>query len=362
LYGERPFVERDLVVDWTTLLEAMTLIRRTDQPSAPHPPQDAVASRLTKVLRRALSPDPAHRHADGAALARDLVLCLNGRAWDLVNDLTSGWRDFARRHPILAMFPVNMPPFLLAGAFNLWFNTTHYVPQLRAIDQKLEDAFWMATIPINGILYPLGITLVIAFAWPVARALRQSSRGEALAPDRLTAARRRSLVLGHGVAVVGLTLWLVAGLAFPLSIHAAAGQFPAAGYVHFFLSMLACGLISCCLPFLATTWLSVRVFFPALLANSSPDAVEQRRLAALGRQAGYYLFTSPVAPLLALLLVLASGHDSRAAMVILVVVAIAGFAAAYATWQRILADLAALGVATRPVEMIGLTTDSVEAP
>src|SRR5262245_15350864 len=217
------------------------------------------------------------------------------------------------------------------------------------------------TGPVNGILYPLGAALVIAFAMPVARALIRLNRGEAVPPEQLAAARRRSLMLGHGVAVVGLALWLVAGLAFPVYIHLRTEGFAATGYVKFLLSMLACGIISCCIPFLATTWLSVRVYFPALLANSAPDAAEQRRLAALGRQAGYYLFTSPVAPLLAILLVMISVRDPRVPTVILVAVAIAGFAAAYITWQRIRADLHALSIVARPADMIGTTTDTVES-
>jgi hypothetical protein len=130
--------------------------------------------------------------------------------------------------------------------------------------------------------------------------------------------------------------------------------------LRFVLSMLVCGIISCCLPFLATTWLSVRVFIPALLANSAPDAAEQRRLIELGRQAGYYLFASPVAPLGALLLVTFSEGEAREATIILILVAIAGFAAAYVTWQRIRADLAALSVVARPPEMIGTSTDTVD--
>src|SRR5262245_34281140 len=332
LYGMRPFAEDDMDGGWTAMLTAMADRRHRDPPAAPPGTRDAVTTRLEQVLQKSLSPDPNNRQADGTAMARELMLCLNPRAWDLVNDLRSGWRDFARRYPILALFPVNMPPFLAAGLFNLWFNMTKFVPDLHENEQA---AFWQMTGPVNGILYPLGAALVIAFAMPVARALIRLNRGEAVPPEQLAVARRRSLVLGHGVAVVGLALWLVAGLAFPLYIHWRTEGFAATGYVKFLLSMLACGIISCCLPFLATTWLSVRVYFPALLANSAPDAAEQRRLAALGRQAGYYLFTSPVAPLLAILLVIFSGEATpddaiitRNATVILVIVAIAGFAAA----------------------------------
>jgi serine/threonine protein kinase len=364
LYGERPFQEVDMDAGWTAMLTAMAERRRRDKPTAPPGPRDAVSSRLEQVLRKSLSPDPAQRPPDGAALARELMLCLNPRAWDLVNDLPRGWRDFARRHPLLALFPLNLPIFVFAGAFNLWYNATYYVPQLRKVDveHQIENAFWLSTIPINGILYSLGTFLVLYSAGPIARALGRLTRGEPTDADTLLSARRRAIVLGHCVAAVGLSLWIVAGLAFPLFIHVRAGNFPLSGYLHFFLSMLACGIISCCFPFLATTWLSVRVYFPALLANSAPDASEQRSLANLGRQAGYYLFTSPVAPLLAMLLVMFSESDvdARPAMLILVVVAIGGFGAAYLTWQRIRADLEALSIVARPADMIGTTTDSVE--
>src|SRR5204863_7413196 len=131
----------------------------------------------------------------------------------------------------------------------------------------IEVAFWNSITPLNTILYSLGTFLVLYSAMPIGRALARLNRGEMVEPDNLLAARRRSLVLGHCVAAIGLGLWVVAGLAFPLFIHLYAGTFPWKGYLHFMLSMLACGFISCCFPFLATTWLSVRVYFPALLAS-----------------------------------------------------------------------------------------------
>jgi hypothetical protein len=318
---------------------------------------------LERVLRKTLAANPAERPADGAVMARELMLCLNPRAWDLVNDLGTGWRDFARRHPLLALFPVNLPIFLLAGGFNLWYNAVYFLGHIQSLEsaehfEQIKQAFWFSAQPINPILYSLGTFLVLASAMPVARALARLNRGEAVEQDVLVAARRRAIVLGHFVAAIGLSLWVVAGIAFPISIYLLAGPFP--GCLRFVLSMLACGVISCCFPFLATTWLSIRVYFPALLVNSAPDAAEQQRLVDLGRQAGFYLFTSPVAPLVAILLVSLSEQDARFATVILVVVAIAGFGAAYATWQRIRMDLEALSVVVRPADAIGTTTDTVE--
>ena len=53
-------------------------------------------------------------------------------------------------------------------------------------------------------------------------------------------------------------------------------------------------------------------------------------------------------------------NTKQSAMVILVVVAIAGFGLAYLTWQRIRADLEALSVVTRPPDLVGTSSESVD--
>jgi serine/threonine protein kinase len=358
LYGERPFAEDEMASSgWSRMLDEMTKIRRSEQPVAPLGPRDPVTVRLEQVLRKALSPDPDKRHPDGATFARELTLCLNPRAWDLVHDLTSGWRDWARRRPIMALFPVNLPPFLLASAYNYFYNEREFVANL---PEESKSAFYSLAPPVNIVLFSLGIGLVLYYAWPIARAMRSLSRGEAGDLDRLRAARRRSMNLGHWIAAVGMALWLISGLIFPLGIQLMSDEFPARGYLHFLGSMVTCGLISCCFPFLATTWLSVRIFFPALLASTPPDANEQRRLVSLSRQAGYYVVAAAVVPMLASLLLPGSGLESRPFTIILIVAGIVGFIAAYLTWQRLRADLIALSIATRPADMVGTTTDTVE--
>ena len=285
------------------------------------------------------------------------MLCLNPRAWDLVNDLKSGWRDLARRHPLLALIPINLPPFVLAGAFNWWFNVTHLGKEIDEMGGG--PAFEMLKIPVNAILYPLGVGLVLSFAVPVARTIRHVSLGDDVPEDRVRMARRRSITLGHVVAAVGMTLWMIAGLAFPIGIHIAIGRFPGTIYLKFLLSMFACGMVSSCLPFLATTWMSVRMFHSGALGQYGADPDEQRRLTALIRYAGWYLVASTVAPVTAILLILLTDED-RLAIAIVVAATIVGFGAAYYVYQRIRADLIALSVVTRPADMIGTTTDTVE--
>ena len=365
LHGERPFLDEEGAGGWLGMLDAMTQRRRAlfpagdVQPVAPKGPRDPITIRLEKALLKTLSPDPANRPADGAAMAREMTLCLNPRAWDLVNDLRSGWRDWARRHPRWALFFVNLPPFFLAGALNLWYNQEYLVGKF--VDPRMVTAFWWMVPFVNGLLYPLGIYLILQMAEPMVRGLARLEAGDTQA-EPLRLARHRAIVLGHRIAIVGMSLWLIAGISFPIGIHLISGRFELDVYFKFILSMFACGIISCCLPFLATTWLTIRVFFPLLLANSTPEPNEQKKLMTLSWYAGIYFAVSPVAPLIAVLLILMSSTlVPRLAIAGLIGTSILGFFAAYLVWQRIRGDLAALAVVTRPPDQIGTTSQTTDS-
>jgi hypothetical protein len=86
--------------------------------------------------------------------------------------------------------------------------------------------------------------------------------------------------------------------------------------------------------------------------------------------AGCYFAVSPVAPLIAVLLILGSspletsgaeGLDPRIAIAVLIGASIVGFLAAYLVWQRIRGDLAALAVVTRPPDQIGTTSQTTDS-
>jgi hypothetical protein len=169
---------------------------------------------------------------------------------------------------------------------------------------------------------------------------------------------------GHVIAVVGLVLWLLAGLIFPTVLGPWFQEIPIVqGYVRFVPAMVLCGMISCCFPFLATTWMCIRIFFPALLGNSPPEPQEQRQLVELSKHASWYFIGSVAVPFFALVLALLSGADGRWPTIGLVIVSGLGFGAAYVTYNRIRSDLAALSIATRPADMVGTVgsvTDSVD--
>lgn len=358
LYGERPFRDGHLQGGWTATLVDMTEIRRSSPPSRPESLDiiDPLKFRIERVLTRVLAPDPASRPADGSALARDLMLCLNPRAWDLLHELGSGWRSFIRNRPMISLILVNFPPFAIAGAFNYWFN---YVEVIRP-NPELEEPFFKVQLVLNSFFYPLGLTLGTFFSWRVASAVKLVAKGHDITDDYSITARRQALWLGHVIAWIGMLEWIAAGIAFPVGLHLFSDSFPRSAWVHFFLSQTTCGLVSAGLPFLATSWLAIRVFYPTLLGQHPPDATDQKQLSRLLRHSNISLLTAGVVPLLGLFMFAVSGLNNQLASIIFIVASVAALLAAYAIHQRIRSDLAALSVATRPIDSFGANTDTVD--
>ena len=360
LHGERPFADEEMTGVWSRDLDKMVKLRRTESPYRPPGIADPVTKRLEQVLTKALAPDPASRHADGAAMAREIDLCLNPRAWDLVNNLGSGWSKFALQHPLIALVAINLPPFVIAGAWNFWFNNVTFMQQ----HPEAWSAFSATAVAVNGLLYPLGVLLVFRYIWSMSKTVNQVARDATVSAEGLIDARRRSMLAGHVIAIVSLVLWTAAGLIFPTVLSLAVDGFPVAeGYLRFVPAMVLCGLISCCFPFLATTWMCIRIFFPSLLVKTSPEPQEQRQLLTLSRHASWYFVMSVVVPFFALTLALVSGDEGFAPTLALIFASIIGFFAAFAIYNRIRSDLAALSIATRPADMVGTAgsvTDSVD--
>lgn len=357
LHGDRPFQEVSPDDGWNVIVDEMLWQRRgleiVSSPLAT--PSGEVVRRLELVLRKALAPDPKDRYQSGAELARELNLCLHRRSWELFHDFGLSWRGLARRWPLLALVPINLVPNALAAAYNWWFN---YETMIRHGDDAIQRAFGYLQYIINGIAFPLGVALGVAYAWPAIWAVWKVARGKPTTPQELADARCRSLRLGQVIALIGVTEWLATGIIFPAAMHWRAGHLSPQQYMQFFLSLATCGLIAAAFPYLGTTWLALRVYYPALLASSTPGDREIRLLEGVPRLAGFYVAIAAVVPMLAVLLIILSSPESHLASSLLIVASLAGFLAAWYTSNQIRSDIAALGVAARASDSFGTGTES----
>lgn len=355
LHGERPFNDREVAAGWSATLVAMADRRRNERPQPPPgAARDALTKRLESILLRTMAPERKERPFDGAALARELSLALHPRAWDLLYGLSAGRRSFMRRKPITTLTLITLPPFIVAGIFNWFYNGLQLIWPHPERVASFNRIVWL----VNPPAYTLGTILVIWYAWPFARTLHRVVAGRPTTEAERSQARLRGLRVCYCIAFLALFEWLVAaGLAFPIGLQLALGSVPVEVWIHFLMSSLCCGLVSAGLPFLTVMWAAVQVFFPALLLDDEPAAAEQRQLAAGMQHAGVVLATTAITPILALSLLILAGREQGAAaergplqitILLFLLACITLFLIAYALYGRIRRDVSALKTAMNP--------------
>lgn len=339
LTGSRPFPEKPQPGGWAMTLAAMTFQRHKGlseqierQLPADSPPG------LIHVLRKCLAADREARWASGAELARQLDFCQKRRVQELLYPHPSRWTSRLEPYFVVAVVLLTAIPNILAGIFNYHYNKAEIVEHLGSA----LGVFWRLQMCVNAVAYPLGLGFVALVAWSIAR-------GRFGFPERhfgvvhpAATRRERCLALGHGAAVVGVGLWALAGVVYPLCMHLLAGAMPMQAYVHFFSSLLLCGLVAGAYPFFLITCLGLRTVYPRLVREEQTPGNDAAALAELRRRARKYLMSAVSVPLLAVLLLSGFHVRSEMALIVLSAGSLVGFALVFRCFQRLEADAAVL--------------------
>jgi eukaryotic-like serine/threonine-protein kinase len=296
LTGKRPFADLAMTGAWTVVIEQLMAQRRAgpDRTVAPLPADSPVG--LEEVLLHCLAPQPEQRIATGRDLAAELELCLKPRARRLLYPPANGWCSRVRRHPIAAVLLIGLAANILMAVYNFVFNAQEIIVWMK----DAEKTFYLIQGLINGVAFPIGITFFAISAWPLRQGLRRLGEGKILSPEEKRSLRRHSLLPGLRLATIGVICWLLAGLAYPLTLLATLGQAPVWVFLNFLASLTLCGLIAATYPFFGGTFLAVRAFYPALVQPGSGDESDLRDLQRIDQWISVYLVVASAVPLLAM--------------------------------------------------------------
>ena len=152
------------------------------------------------------------------------------------------------------------------------------------------------------------------------------------------------------MARLPLCLWVISGLAYPVSIHIGLSDGVSAGvYVHFAISLALCGMLAGTYPFFLVTLISIRWFIPAMIRREiirGPKRADVVRVRRLNR---FFLMLTASVPLLGILLILLSAQSvgeeamkDRQLLIIASMVGLAGFGLMFWLHRVIEEDLLAL--------------------
>ncbi|MEX2189033.1 MAG: serine/threonine-protein kinase [Pirellulales bacterium] len=347
LAGERPLTDEQLSDGWTATLDRMIVRRRAGLDADAIERLHTVAPRsMAELLVECLSPNSDDRPATAAQMARRLWCCLRPQTERLLTPSQAFPARFALRWPIAALLLCALVPNSLAAVFNYVYNRGHIVEHFR----DAQHVFWNTQTAVNGTAFPIGVAWMVILAWPLSRSLRDVRRGVRPTPEAAAALRERALSLGRVTAVVGIALWSVAGVVYPVAIRLGGADLVWHDFLHFIASLALGGLIAATYPFFAITWLAARAFYPALLRvgqenPADPDgAIEAGRLVECERLTWRYLVLAASLPMfgVTLMVTLGGATGDRMLLAVLSVSSLAGFALIYLLARAVQCDLAAL--------------------
>lgn len=300
--GQRPFECEGGAVSWSAAVAGQLASRER---TLKEPRRDGSASErvLEKVLRKALSPRPDDRFADGAEMAGRLRLSLHPEAatlFDPGEKTFAAW--MATLSPWVVACLVILTPNMVGGCSNYQYNMRE-VMTTDVMKEALRSVSWL----VNLTFFPFAIVVTIWYARSVVRAVEAARRGVRVASSDLG----ETLDLGHHAAVIGGSLWILSGIVFPAIFWSMNPDFTLAQSVHLFISQLICGGVAVIYPFYGMALLSSLVFYPHCLSGTMQDNEFDQRANRMVRRSEAYLLIAAIIPLLGAALLVSRQSSSK---------------------------------------------------
>ncbi|MEU6580820.1 serine/threonine-protein kinase [Nocardia sp. NPDC046763] len=351
LTGHRPISDPPDAGLSATSLEQMIAVRKhaiTGEVLAGIPSDCPAVLRHT--LLRCLAPQPSDRYPSGAGLARQLELCLDPRARDLVDPPSGTWRS--RLAPWVLIAPVVL--FVAGDAMGMLYDFFHNSPILNKYLSStqwdyLRNVVWMIILvvmpPATGLYL-----FTCRYAIRVPHGLR---RGRQYDSATIVRARVDLLRLGDRVALMTLGGWALGAVVATVAVAGLSTLRPSL-IAHLVFANILGGLVAVSYTFLFLTFYLVRCVYPPLLLRSDITAADVHQLRALSRRCPVYLAIALSIPLLSVFFGLTFVDSTDAVAVIgpirwLSVGAVLGSLGSYLLFRRLEGDLSAL---TRVVERL----------
>jgi hypothetical protein len=209
----------------------------------------------------------------------------------------------------------------------------------------MQTYFERLAMGVNAFAFPTAVVLLYWFLQPVIRGLQKAKSGQHVEESQL----RATWNYGFQAATIGAAFWAAAGLLYPLALKAAFPGFESDDCIHFFISLVICGLVAWVYPFFGLTAISVMVYYPQLMQPTMKDSAFEQRAKKLDRRCARFLVVAAGIPLLAAVLVLTSDQKDRPVITLFAVVATAfGLAVAFTAYQAIRETMNELGTVLSP--------------
>lgn len=346
LTGDRPFDDEETATGWSNTLDTMIATRERGVEETCDRRSSATEQRLKEILFRCLHCSRDQRYRSAGDLARDLGLCLQPRVAQLMQQRSTPWQSWALKKPLAAFLLAAIGPHMFAAVFNFAYNdlAIKHATELGEFSEKAFEAFQVMVLGVNAVAFPVGFYFCIRFGRPVTNSIRNLSARN-LSEESAAGIRQRMFRLSRFVTVLGISEWLIAGMIYPLGLRLQIGQLDPHWYLHFFWSLLICGLIAAAYPFFFTSTLTLRAFLPQLLQHHRLNEKDVSELHRLSDQSAWSLYLAGGVPAVGTMILLmtqeADNPVTAFPLLVLSVAAAVGFAFALKLARTLQTDVEA---------------------
>ncbi len=344
--GERPWKMIGSLTNWSAAIQAQLAARQAPLPTAPTP--NAVGRVLDQVLRRALSFSRDERPQSGAEFAGALRLALYPEVAERFHPSPESFAHRIVKIPVLLLIvAVVLIPNIAAAVFNYIYNGG----QIVAGYPQLWNKFVNLSLVVNAVLFPIGTALIMWKLWPIAKALREVQLKQEPNEARINAA----WTIGHHTAWISGSLWVLAGVIFPVALLFLEPNYRAVDATHFFLSLALCGGVAITYPFFGISLMCVLYYYPQLIRKVMSDSSFEQRRQLLLRRSRFYLALAAAVPLLALALLVLREQAPRLVLLATIGTTALGLLASFFAYQKIEETLRQMAAVLAPKHSLART-------
>ena len=230
-----------------------------------------------------------------------------------MDDSVSDSLSAAERRGLLVTAIAPVVPQLLGSAFNIWYNAIMIEPMLGPMG--LKPRFMATVLVYNLLVYPVGIAIWIYAIASLRPHFRKLARGETVAEEAVTRARRRVVNLPWLGAVVSAAAWLLCIPVFLFSLAATGNPLEPQLFWHLPISCRVSAFIAITQTFflieLARHW----GLFPVFFRGVRPDRLAGIYPLSLRGRGWMWAISAGVCPIGSLLLLIlapsSAGTDPR---------------------------------------------------
>jgi serine/threonine protein kinase len=345
--GRRPFLDAHEAASREEAASVMIAARR-QAPRLPHLQNPCIAPPLSRVIQRALHPEPDRRFqsADALAAALDGARDLHRMAQRMPPPglLTRA----AKRRPVAVTAALALAPNALGVAIVLiYFALTLYGEFNEPQRQRFTAVAWGYTL----VVFTLALLLTWAITSPKRRVWSALRRGQSIDAQHADIARRRTVEMplwGAGLALGG---WLPGAIVFPVLMTPAFDGHIPGSLIQLGALFALCGCIGATYSYFASEFVDMRIgYLPMLREDDRPLVQARRDLAPVAPRIRRFQLFAGAMPLAAAacLLLMGPQESDPAASVFRALIGIAmaltasGFVLATRAANVLFASLAAL--------------------